>query len=271
MKKYCIILLLFFLNPLFSQIYRFEYDLKVLKDTLSTNYSEFQVAVEISPEQKKFYDLYEYKNDSIHGSNTRLSLGFDQRLIKDRKSDNALELHKINGGYFSIKQKDIIIWKIHKETKKISDYAVQKATCIFGGRKWTAWFTREIPINEGPYKFGGLPGMILEVADSANHYQYRISRIIKLAESSKTNNILETDYGNKPFNINLDQYKKLYLDYFADPFINFKNQGSFPININGITYNKYEDLIPARSNIQSIIKKNNNPVEREKSIPYPIK
>ena len=48
-------------------------------------------------------------------------------------------------------------WKIEDEVKKIGIYNCQKATLEIGGRKWTAWFTPDVPLNFGPYKFQGLP------------------------------------------------------------------------------------------------------------------
>lgn len=57
-----------------------------------------------------------------------------------------------------------ITWKIYdNETKKIGDYSVIKATCIFRGSEIEAYFCPELPINFGPWKFKGLPGLILEL------------------------------------------------------------------------------------------------------------
>ncbi|MCB4234047.1 GLPGLI family protein [Kaistella anthropi] len=48
-------------------------------------------------------------------------------------------------------------WKIINEKTKIGEYNVQKATADFGGRKWTAWFSADIPFQDNLYKFYGLP------------------------------------------------------------------------------------------------------------------
>ncbi|WP_312074733.1 GLPGLI family protein [Chryseobacterium sp.] len=268
LKKYSALIFLFILNVVFSQVYRFEYDLKVVGDTVSNDSKTFHAALEITPEEKKFFDLDEYKNDSIKGSNNRISYGFDQRLMKNKKDPFNLNLYKINGNYFSLKTEDKMSWKIESETKKISNYTVQKATTDFGGRLWTAWFTKEIPVNEGPYKFVGLPGMILEINDSKNHYSYTLTKIVKLEKSSETKNILETEYGVKAFPITIAQYKKLYLDYYTDPFLYLKNRGTFPINFNGTTYSKYEELFPLRANIQEKIRKYHNPIEESLKVNY---
>jgi len=61
-------------------------------------------------------------------------------------------------------------WQLHNEKKKILNYNCQKATCSFRGRNYIAWFTPEIPLKEGPYKFGGLPGLILQISDTKNEY-----------------------------------------------------------------------------------------------------
>lgn len=55
-----------------------------------------------------------------------------------------------------------IPWKIFDEHKEILGYKVQKAQGYFRGRKYTVWFTKEIPFSYGPWKLFGLPGVILQ-------------------------------------------------------------------------------------------------------------
>jgi GLPGLI family protein len=68
-------------------------------------------------------------------------------------------------------------WKITGNEKTIMGYKVQEATTTYGCRDWVAWFTPEIPISDGPYKFHGLPGLIVYVSDTKNHYSFQLESI----------------------------------------------------------------------------------------------
>ena len=68
---------------------------------------------------------------------------------------------------------DLMDWKVSFETKEILGYQCFKAECDFRGRHWTAWCTMQIPVQDGPWKFCGLPGLILEMEESHGHYAFR--------------------------------------------------------------------------------------------------
>ena len=56
-----------------------------------------------------------------------------------------------------------ISWDIVGDSiKSILGYECILAESDYHGRKWKAWFTTEIPLQEGPWKLHGLPGIILE-------------------------------------------------------------------------------------------------------------
>ena len=63
-------------------------------------------------------------------------------------------------------------WKIGKEKMTICGYPCRKATCVFRGRKWEAWFTNKISVSLGPWKFCGLPGLILRVNDDKHEHVF---------------------------------------------------------------------------------------------------
>ena len=71
-------------------------------------------------------------------------------------------------------------WIISEDTCRILSYLCQKATARFRGRDWTVWFSPEVPLNTGPWKLGGLPGLILKAADSKNHYVFECIGIEQL-------------------------------------------------------------------------------------------
>ncbi|WP_298654077.1 GLPGLI family protein [uncultured Proteiniphilum sp.] len=63
-------------------------------------------------------------------------------------------------------------WEISDDTLTVVGYLCQKAACQFRGRNYTAWFTTDIPISNGPWKFGGLPGLILKVYDEERQFVF---------------------------------------------------------------------------------------------------
>ena len=70
-----------------------------------------------------------------------------------------------------------IKWDILNEYLKIGNYNCQKASTRFRGRNYTAWFTKEIPVSDGPWKLQGLPGLIIEAADDTGEVKYLFNSI----------------------------------------------------------------------------------------------
>lgn len=62
-------------------------------------------------------------------------------------------------------------WELLDSAKTILGYECQLAQTDFRGRHWSAWFTPDIPISDGPWKLCGLPGLILEAYDTARDYE----------------------------------------------------------------------------------------------------
>ncbi|MDR0420167.1 MAG: GLPGLI family protein [Prevotellaceae bacterium] len=106
------------------------------------------------------------------------------------------------------------IWKIAEDTLTIAEYLCQKATCRFRGRNYTAWFAIDIPIQNGPWKFGSLPGLILKVSDNDMLYKFEC---VKVELFNKKYPIKIHDYRKfeKTDRKKLDKlFKNLYNDYF---------------------------------------------------------
>lgn len=70
-------------------------------------------------------------------------------------------------------------WKIGDNIKTILGYECIEATTTYKGREWTAWFAPEIPVQDGPWKLCGLPGLILEAYDSHREYIFEADGLVQ--------------------------------------------------------------------------------------------
>ncbi|MDR2621256.1 MAG: GLPGLI family protein [Dysgonamonadaceae bacterium] len=66
-----------------------------------------------------------------------------------------------------------IQWQITSDTMTCLNYLCQKAVCDFRGRHYEAWFAPDLPVNDGPMKFSGLPGLILNISDSDHLFVFK--------------------------------------------------------------------------------------------------
>lgn len=68
-------------------------------------------------------------------------------------------------------------WQLSNDTLTVCGYLCKKATTAFRGRDYTVWYTREIPVSDGPWKFNGLPGLILKAIDEQKHFSFECTAI----------------------------------------------------------------------------------------------
>lgn len=64
-------------------------------------------------------------------------------------------------------------WQIEEEKDTICGYICTRANGSYGGRDWEVWFAEEIPSELGPWKFSGLPGLIMAAKDSEGIHEFR--------------------------------------------------------------------------------------------------
>lgn len=112
-------------------------------------------------------------------------------------------------------------WKILPDKEKIGAYNTQKATTEFGGRKWTAWFSTELPFQDGPYKFHGLPGLIVKVEDDEKNYSWTLqgNKNVENWEEFSFAEKANTKYGmsNTAVATTKEKFTKSYENFKADP------------------------------------------------------
>lgn len=119
------------------------------------------------------------------GSKTYVAIdGYEHEYIfrNVREGQTMVYDYMAGGRAYYLEPTELPEWTVGTETKEILGYECVKATASYRGREWTAWFTPEIPISEGPWKLAGLPGVVLEAYDRHSDYQF-------IATEIKTENI----------------------------------------------------------------------------------
>lgn len=179
------------LDKSFQNIY---YNLKFVKDPKhSQKIKETICVLRIGKKYSMFSDLNAVKADSIGEKLSEKSelnvkefneyftfpVQWYNDLVKDFSSRKVIVQDLAKRTYQYEEQQPEIKWILENETKEILGYTCQKAVTKFRGRKYTAWYAKEIPINNGPYIFEGLPGLIMEINDSKNEFHFTAIAIDK--------------------------------------------------------------------------------------------
>ncbi|WP_299228325.1 GLPGLI family protein [uncultured Psychroserpens sp.] len=187
--------------------YRSKRQVNIEVDSTKVSSSTHQQMMELLKKQfQKTYTLTFNKNESVYKEEETLStpqlggnLGVmvmansgSDILYKNTKANRYTNQNDVFGKIFlikdSIQKRD---WKLESETKNIGEYTCYKATItrevevmssgisINGDKDLskdepttrtqviTAWYTTQIPVNNGPENYQGLPGLILEVNDGS--------------------------------------------------------------------------------------------------------
>jgi len=90
----------------------------------------------------------------------------ENQFYKDLQEKRKVEMREFLGKRFLIKDElETLQWKVTGEQQMILDYPCIKATLQDEDeeKNIVAWFTPQIPVSNGPGKYGQLPGMILAV------------------------------------------------------------------------------------------------------------
>ncbi len=99
---------------------------------------------------------------------------------------------------------------------------IRKAKTKFRGRNYIAWYTAEIPISDGPYKFRGLPGLIVKLYDSKREINYSLIALKKLKKGKS----LSHNYDNEALLVSKSEYIKIKKSFRQNPIPYMESQGA---------------------------------------------
>lgn len=249
MKK--ITLLFLFVFALFSaQTQRFTYEYKFIPD--STNKAEMKkemMLLDIKKNGSSYYSLDKFEQDSLIQAQIQKQLSSGSGNINIQRTEKKASIeYKVSKEYpdfktylitslgqdkYKIAEDQKIVWKVLPDKQKIGSYDAQKATTSFGGREWTAWFSTELPFQDGPYKFYGLPGLIVKITDKKGDFDMTLMGNKTIPEQTvieKTSKAAEGlrifSMGGKEINVTEKQFKKVWKDYLHDPAKNIRQMMS---------------------------------------------
>ena len=153
---------------------------------------------------------------------------FAYKITKEYPTMKVNFSERMLNSVFGYNEEPKFNWKISNDKQKIGEYEAQKATTEFGGRKWTAWFTESIPFPDGPYKFSGLPGLIVKIEDAEKNFSWVLTanKPLKEFEELSYSEKLSAQFGarNDVTIINRDKFESSFEEYKKDPFASIRAQ-----------------------------------------------
>lgn len=147
--------------------------------------------------------------------------GETAQLFKKRRTGEIITIDRADNAPQKYKCAETIPaqqWNISTDTLTVLGYICQKATTEFRGRNYEAWFSPDIPVNDGPWKFYGLPGLIMKVSDSENLFSFELIGLENL---------------NNPVDITMAQEDYMKASIKDLEKLKKKQSGGTAVNVNG--------------------------------------
>lgn len=176
--------------------YRIFYRYVFIKDPADPYVTtEATTVLQVGDKYNKFFDYYKIPYDSVAVENCKQRrtlnesfpfelpyldrVKYDPVLLTDLEK-NELELVErvfSSGTYRYREPVPDFDWHYESGDSTILSYPCQKATMTFRGRSYVAWYCPDLALPYGPFKFGGLPGLIFCIYDSDREHVFTITAI----------------------------------------------------------------------------------------------
>lgn len=273
MKKIIVLLSLSVSALAFSQATRFVYQVTMKPNANDKSDVKTELAyLDVTPEKSVFVSEKSVKRDSLmermRATNNfsfnreqmdALRSNINYTIEKDLINQKTSHKQRIGRDVYTYEEDRTLEWKILPETMMIDQYKAQKASTTFAGRVWNAWFTMDIPFQDGPYKFSGLPGLVLKVEDEQGDYSFDLresKKIEALASTQQRGTVVKLK--RKDFEKQQDKFQKDPSSFFNGAMMGGGRPGG------GTSGNRQPDpnrMREMENRIKEEIAKNNNPIE----------
>lgn len=258
----------------FAQNKRFIYEYKFIPDSTKIDDVKTEMMfLDTTKDGSKYYSYTVFNSDSLMKVDLEKQLaatgsinvksdmqkGSVRYSVTKTYPDYKINLHRRLGmDAYNISDDRKINWKISSEKEKIGEWNAQKAEADFAGRHWIAWFTTEIPIQDGPYKFRGLPGLIVKIEDKTGSHKMELKGIKNISGDININ-----VWDAKEIAINSKQFQKVIKEYENDPTKGIKQiqMGGTSIVLTGKDGTSTKIAKEQEERLKARIKKDNNRIE----------
>lgn len=245
-------------NLLFSQNLSFIYKVTSLTGDQKKSSKTENYFLDISGTESVFRSEYDRYYDSLRertGKGLGTPLDFDQLYSRKDKS----KIYKTVTVPLVMDTYDIFIeeklnWKLLNDTATVAGVKCQKATVAYGGRTWEAWFGKSIALQEGPYIFHGLPGLIVRIADTDSNFIFSLISYKKI-----TGSVFFPPKKGKA--LTFPVFRTLEENFYSQPFAELERSG-LKLMVTDENNNKMSwDSREMSKKMQKTLKEHNNPPE----------
>lgn len=179
---------------------------------------KFEIASKLISNEKealfiKYFESVKQTQNDEEGNTTINASANDQYMIKDYTENALYYENMVMLKFFATKDPIYVFdWDIDKKTEEILGYTCQAAVTEFRGRTYVAYFTNELGFSGGPWKFDGLPGMILKV--------YSLDGVVKFeaqaVEVKKSLFEIENVFKEMKKLITYEEFKEIYKNKYHE-------------------------------------------------------
>jgi GLPGLI family protein len=238
-KNFSIILIILcvFVN---AQARRFFYEFSYKPNKDSSRIEKELTILDVTKQKSIYRDYLSVSQDSMIESNIEKMKATGVQIDLSKLLKNPKFMYKIQKSYPSYEtsytdlilsdfitypETDKINWKISDEkgVSTFEKYKIQKATATAWGRNWTAWFTPDIPIQDGPYKFYGLPGLIVKIEDENKNFSWQLAGIKNLEKYNELS-LNERLKNKQALIVNKNKFTQMFTEFKSSPLAQVRNK-----------------------------------------------
>jgi len=205
-----------------TAVMEINYETKIIQDSINKSQVNIYASTLLcnnlessyySREAKAFYNRN--SKETIISTNYGAIPKYPKSVISVYKKKENLMVSMPVGRYIFTYEEPKLKWEILNKKKDIQGFKSQLAkTTTDTGETFFAWFTNDIAIPDGPFRFKGLSGLVLEV--------YNKNRTIEIyaTDIRKSEEIIEPlNYGNDVKTKSKEQFLKARENYQENPSV----------------------------------------------------